>query len=539
MKGFTTPRPDDPGVGRRAPAEQAPAPLSASDSGRSTRGRELTRGRLLAGNTALSVAGELVPMAAAVVAIPLLLRGLGTDRFGILSLAWVVIGYFSLFDLGVGNALTKLVASRLGEGREAEIPRLVSAALVLMGLLGLAGGVTLAGSAPWLIERWLKVPTGLQREALACFRLLAVAVPVVVATSAFRGLLQAEQRVGLLLSIRIPVGVLSYAAPIAVLAFTSSLVPVVAALVVVRCVSLGLYVAACRRVVPALRRGGTVSWAETTALVRFGSWMTVTNVLSPLLMMLDRFVIGSIVSVGAVAYYATPLDIVNYVGVIPGAMVTVLFPAFATSFAQDRERTAALYAAGVKLNLALMFPVALVLVAFAREGLTIWLGGDFAREGAPVIRWIAFGLLLSAVSRVAFWLVQGVGRPDLPAKFHVLEIVVYVPLLWWSTWSFGIGGAAAAWTGRIALDAGLLLFASGELVPLPRGVRTRLMTTVLSALAALGLIQLVESVPLRLAAVSVVVAGFACLCWRGLLSSEERAWVRNAVSDVRVTAGLG
>lgn len=520
-------------------AEQDPSPSTTSDSRRSTRGRELTRGGLLARNAVLSVAGELVPMAAALVAIPLLLRGLGTDRFGLLSLAWVVIGYFSLFDLGVGKALTKLVASRLGEDREAEIPRLVSTALVLMGLLGLLGGATLAGGAPWLIERWLKVPAGLQGEALTCFRLLAVAVPVVVATSAFRGLLEAEQRMGLLLSIRLPVGVLSYVAPIAVLPFSSSLVPVVVVLVGIRCISLGLYVAACRRVVPALRRSGRVSWGETAALIRFGGWMTVTNVLSPLLMMLDRFLIGSIVSVGAVAYYATPLDIVNYAGVIPGAMVAVLFPAFATSFARDRGRTATLYAAGLKLNLALMFPVALVLVAFAKEGLTTWLGGDFAREGSPVIRWVVFGLLLNAMARVSFWLVQGVGRPDLPAKFHLLEIVFYVPLLWWSTWSFGIGGAAAAWTGRIALDAGLLFFASERLVPLPKGARTPLVATALSALAMLGLIQLVESVPLRLAAVGVVAVGFACLCWRSLLSSDERAWVRSAVSAVRETAGAG
>ena len=49
-------------------------------------------------------------MLVALVAIPILVDGLGTARFGILTLAWMVVGYFSLFDLGLGRALTKLTA---------------------------------------------------------------------------------------------------------------------------------------------------------------------------------------------------------------------------------------------------------------------------------------------------------------------------------------------------------------------------------------------------------------------------------------------
>jgi len=59
----------------------------------------------------------------AILATPVLIRGLGTERFGILTLIWVMIGYLSLFDLGIGSALTKLVADKLGEGKEEQIPR--------------------------------------------------------------------------------------------------------------------------------------------------------------------------------------------------------------------------------------------------------------------------------------------------------------------------------------------------------------------------------------------------------------------------------
>jgi len=64
-------------------------------------------------------------MIVAVFCIPILIRGLGKERFGLLTLAWVLIGYAGLFDLGLGRALTQLVAQKLGAGEEREIPSLV------------------------------------------------------------------------------------------------------------------------------------------------------------------------------------------------------------------------------------------------------------------------------------------------------------------------------------------------------------------------------------------------------------------------------
>ena len=68
--------------------------------------RPLTSGRLLARNTIWNLLGQVLPMVVGVVAIPPLVHSLGVDRFGVLSLAWIIIGYFSLFDLGMGRALT-------------------------------------------------------------------------------------------------------------------------------------------------------------------------------------------------------------------------------------------------------------------------------------------------------------------------------------------------------------------------------------------------------------------------------------------------
>src|SRR5262245_16260511 len=112
-------------------------------------------------------------MAVAVVTIPLLIRGLGLDRFGVLSLIWVVIGYFSLFDLGIGRALTKLVADKLGAHQDDQIPPLVWTSLLLMLLLGVVGAAITAAITPWLIRTALKIPSAIQPETQSSFYWLA------------------------------------------------------------------------------------------------------------------------------------------------------------------------------------------------------------------------------------------------------------------------------------------------------------------------------------------------------------------------------
>src|SRR5262249_31909607 len=133
----------------------------------------LTSGRLLARNTIWNLLGQVLPMAVGVLVVPPLVRGLGVARFGILSLAWVVIGFCRLFDLGIGRALTKLVADKLGSNQLKEIPSLVWTSLLLMLGLGVAGSVIAAAATPWLI-RHLNVPSELSTETLHSFYWLSV-----------------------------------------------------------------------------------------------------------------------------------------------------------------------------------------------------------------------------------------------------------------------------------------------------------------------------------------------------------------------------
>src|ERR1017187_9935825 len=127
----------------------------------SARSDGLTRGSLLARNTVWNLIGQVAPMAVALYAIPVLIHHIGTDRFGILTIAWMVVGYFSLFDLGLGRALTNLVAQSLGGDRQDQLPSIVWTANCVMAVMGIVGAIAFAAISPLLTHSLLKIPLNL------------------------------------------------------------------------------------------------------------------------------------------------------------------------------------------------------------------------------------------------------------------------------------------------------------------------------------------------------------------------------------------
>jgi O-antigen/teichoic acid export membrane protein len=483
----------------------------------------LTSGQLLAKNTLWNLVGSGAPMLVAVFCIPILIRGLGKERFGVLTLAWVLIGYAGLFDLGLGRALTQLVAKKLGAGKEREIPSVVWTSLLLMLLLGIAGAVVVFLISPWLVGHGLNVPGALQAETLQAFRLLGVSLPFVITTAGLRGLLEAHQRFGLINTLRVPMGVFTFAGPLLVLPLSNSLVPVVAVLVGGRIIGWGAHLVLCLRVAPELRR--SIAWERSNVgpLLRFGGWMTVSNVVGPLMVTLDRFVIGALVSMTAVAYYATPYEVVTKLWVLPGALMGVMFPAFSTGFAQDHERSAVLFGRSVKSLFLLLFPIMLCTVALAQDALKLWLGAEFAQHSFRVLQILAVGVFLNSLAFVPFALLQGAGRPDLTAALHLIELPLYLALLWWLIGGFGVEGAAIAWTARVTVDALLLFLLARKLLPGDGPILLRTAILPATALLTLAVAALLRG-PVVVKGVFLLgtILCFALVAWFWILTPEER-----------------
>jgi O-antigen/teichoic acid export membrane protein len=488
----------------------------------------ITKGSVLARNTLISLLGQVLPVFAAIFSIPILINSLGTERFGALTLAWVVTGYFSLFDLGIGRALTKMVSEKLGDGHSHEVPALVWSAMFLVILMGLFGTFLLWIISPYLILEALKIPTELQTETVNTLYLLALSIPIVISSACLRGVLEAYQRFDLIHAVRIPAGSLTFIGPVLILPFSISLFYIVTGLVVIKIVECLVNLLLCLYVIPALRYEIVVRRVLLRPLIRFGSWMTISNIVGPLLVYSDRLFIGTMISLATVAYYTTPYEMVIKLMIIPGAFVGVLFPAFGASFVLDRNRSAMLYWRGLKYTFLSMFPIILIAVTLSHEVLELWLGGEFAEKSARILQWLAVGAFLSSLSYIPFAMVHASGRPDLTAKLHFIEAPFYLLALWWLIGAYGIEGAAIAWVGRAAFDTLLLLGMTQRLLLTNNSIIKQFLGSVIGAIFFLLIASNLEmGIALKGSFLFLTILIFVIIGWRVTLAPNERIFARN------------
>src|SRR5450432_3686798 len=113
---------------------------------------------VIAKNSVFNLLGLVLPTAVGIVTLPYIVKGLGTDGYGILSIAYLVLGYFSIFDLGLSRATVKFVAEHLHPEEIHKVPGLVWTSLALLVGLGTLFGLTGALIVPALMTKFFKMP---------------------------------------------------------------------------------------------------------------------------------------------------------------------------------------------------------------------------------------------------------------------------------------------------------------------------------------------------------------------------------------------
>ena len=403
-------------------------------------------------NIVWNTVGIVLPLFVGLAAIPQIVRELGIERFGFLSVIWMLIGYFSIFDLGLGRTLTKLVADRIGRDEEDEIPSLVSTTLIIIAVSSVMISVAMAFSST-RIAAVLGVSDSLLSEASNAIVWLSIGLPFVLISSALIGFLEAFQKFALISAVRLPLGILIFVAPLAVLVFSKHLGAIAAALAGLRILSTCALAFLTLRVAPSLRRHALVFRRELVRpLFTFGGWLTVSNVVGPAMVYFDRFLIASVLGATAIAFYTVPYDVLTRLWVFPSAMQGVLFPAFATMLRQGSGRVVPVFDRSSTVNMLLMTPPFVAVMLLAREGLELWVGSAFAENSSVVAKVLMVGVLVNAMARTPFAFVQSAGQAKWSAIVHVSELVPYAVLLWILLAVGGIEGAAYAWTGRIIID---------------------------------------------------------------------------------------
>lgn len=404
-------------------------------------------------NYVLNVAGTLVPLAISLVVVPIYISHIGAARYGILSLVWILLGYFGFLDFGLSRASDNAL-SRLGEAGPAErVPVLVTSFYLNLGL-GTAGGfvIYLAGRA--MIAYMAVLPASLTAEISQALPFIACMLPVALISGVGTGAIESRERFGVSNLFTAFGGALGQILPIScAVLFGPSLAIVIPAALVARIISTGLILAYVMRTEHPVdpRR---FDRARVRQLFGYGAWVSVTSLISPLLQTFDQMLIGALLGPTAIAHYAVPMNMATRLQVVATALARTLFPRLSRLERDEADRLTIRSIVTLAYGFAALCAPAILL---AGPFLTLWVGAEFARYAAPVATILIVGGWTNGVAFIPYTLLQSQGRPDLTAKIHAAEIVPFLGSVWLLIRWIGLPGAALAWTLRTTIDLILLL----------------------------------------------------------------------------------
>jgi O-antigen/teichoic acid export membrane protein len=402
------------------------------------------RRRVIAKNSIFNLLGQVLPMLVGLLTIPLIVRGLGTDGYGILSIAYMVLGYFGIFDLGLSRATVKFVAENLSPDKVHKVPQLVWTSLALLVGLGVVGGALASIFVPISVTHWFKMPASFVGEARTSLFILCASMPVMLGNNALRGVLEAAQRFDLVNYVKVPSSVAFYLVAALVIPFGVHVPGIVALMVFVRVVSIFAYLLLCFHVFPGLRAHFSLSRASIRPLASFGGWVMISNITSPIFAYLERFMIATFLSVSALAFYSAPYELVGKMLIVPMSVVPSLFPYFSYHGSSRCSEVSEVTSRTMKYLLLALTPAAAIFIFFAKDILQIWLGPEFADHSTRVLQLTTLMIFINAFATIPYTSVQALGRPDLKAILDLCVLPVYAFISWQFMQHWGINGAALA-----------------------------------------------------------------------------------------------
>jgi O-antigen/teichoic acid export membrane protein len=476
-------------------------------------------------NILYNLLGPIAPSVVSLVTVPTYLHLIGDARYGVLAIVWLFLGYFGVFDPGITRAAAFHIARMHEPERAKEREGVFWTALAINLAFGIVGGVVLYFAARPLFMSAFKMPESMRSEVIVSLPWLAASIPLSTANGVLSGALQAREWFGVSNSLNVASAVISQLVPLAVAFWIGpQLTWLIPATIIARGLGAVPTAVAVARALP-LGRACRFDRSHLKSLFSYGGWITLTNVLNPLLSALDRMLIGSLLSAEAVAYYTIPFNLVSRASALPGALATTLFPKLSR---ENQEDSARLASDGLAALASVMTPMFVLGIAAFPIFMRHWVGPSFASNATPVGIVFLVGIWINGLSYIPYCHLQATGRPDLVAKFHAIELLPFLALLWLGLHYFGIVGAAYAWSLRVTFD-GMLLFLASDRIPNWHRVIPGFFFVLTAAFLAPSMILSSRT------CLELVVLSIAAL-WSWKVSPSVRSTLRALVGNLRIRA---
>lgn len=412
---------------------------------------------------AANYAGQAWQALIALAFVPIYVRLLGMDGFGLVGLMLSLQALTQLFDLGLGGTISRELARRSSNAVMALESRslVVSFERIIWPMAALIGMVVWLAS-PFIAREWLH-PTQLSdQQTIHAIGIMGLALACMWPTSFYTSALAGLERQGTLNAINAAAATVRAAGVVPLMYYVSSTIETFLWWYVGVGVLQSLTARAFLwRALPITSEPPRFQWSHLASSSRFAGGLMVIAALAVGTTQLDRLAISALRPLSELGIYGVAVALSGGLGRMVQPMFSALYPRFSRLvIVGERSQLDELYRTSTQLVAAIIGAAAAVLVVFSRPVVFLWTGdATLADEAAVPLAMLCAGTAMNGLMNIPYALQLANGWTRLTVWSNAVALGIGTPLMLWATMHYGINGAPLLWlaanTGYVLISAPL------------------------------------------------------------------------------------
>lgn len=374
---------------------------------------------------------------------PIMVNKLGDEVYGVWVLMVSIGGYFTVLDFGINTALVRFVSKYTATKEYDRAAQMYSSAFLFFSIAGVASLIIVAVLGLYFKEFFNVELFGKRYLYLVCI-IIGVDLAINLIFSVLSGSLRGMQKFLELNVILIVTAAIKNVILVGLLLSGYSLLALAILQVVTTIVRyLAQYIYIKKKYQFLKFKASLINKKTFKLMFDYSVYSFLIAVALKVLYYTDSIVIGAMVSLQGVTFYAIPAMIVEHLEKFIWAVVGVLIPIISSREAVgEMEENAKIYTIGSKYILLLCAPVAAVLLIIGDDFIGIWMGRAYAEPSGQILNILLVAYVFAIAQLMAQGILKGISKHKtlayilcIQAAFNLVMSVLLAP-------AYGIVGVA-------------------------------------------------------------------------------------------------
>jgi O-antigen/teichoic acid export membrane protein len=402
-------------------------------------------------NILANYVGQLYVIAINILLVPLYVKYIGIEAYGVVGFYAMLQGWFILLDMGLTPTMAREAARFNGGETDAlSLRRLLRSLEGIFFGVALLGTLAMVGGANFIASSWLKVQELSLVEVQNAVVLMAIMVGLRWVGGLYRGAINGFEQMVWLNGFNIIIATLRFALIIPYLAYVSAtLTDFFAYQLVVAMIEAGILILKTYRLLPRVKASEKIpwTWKPLREVLNFSLTIAFTSAVWVMVTQTDKLLLSGLISLTDYSSFTMAVLAASGIMVISGPVSGALLPRMTKLNAEGKETDLIqLYRSATQMVAIFVIPAAFIMGFFSEQVLWAWTGDvDFAHKASPVLTLYAIGNGVLALAAFPYYLQFAKGDLKLHLIGNALFVIIFIPLLILAVRHNGMVGAGYAW----------------------------------------------------------------------------------------------